>query len=418
MNHDVTAPMTSCIHSVSKLQGYLHAMTMVFHFISVNPAAVPGGFHQNISHEMAANGSAVPASAPEPRPDPPPRDRLTVHHRNERYFTTRVLQTILKPFKPALVKAGKLSSSDPTRLDAPKAARKRCDVAERKVAGLWVYDLVSKQPNQEADASKDQHGRRMIYFAGGGWQMPPSSQHWSLCAELVHRLPDLKVTIVSIPLAPKYPVSVAFPEIELAYCTMLRDSAQAGEPVIVAGDSSGGNIALCMALWTLKVQNERDVKPPAAILAISPSTDLRHEHPDIKPTDKLDPILTFSSIQSTAKAWCPCPAFETPENSEPEAKANVNLERLDWSFEDPRVSPIKADLSLLTRHQVKLHGVTGSYDVLGPEAVVFRDKCKEEGVEGEWLEWEGQMHCFPLAFRYGLRESKEAMDWIVDVLKE
>ncbi|KAF3804248.1 hypothetical protein GCG54_00000598 [Colletotrichum gloeosporioides] len=319
---------------------------------------------------------------------------LTVTERNERYFLTQVVQAVLKPLKPRLMKPKK-GSDEKTRLTATKRARRYCDVRESEVEGVWTYDITTKTSTERKGGARAGYKRRILYFGGGGWQMPPSEHHWAFCAELVRRLPDTRVTIISYPLAPKHPVSVAFPQIERVYKKLLMESTKAGERVIVAGDSSGGNIALCVVTWTLRVQ-ERDVaNPPVAILAMSPTTDLRHEMKEIKKADRFDPIHTHGCIHETAKTWCP-----------------------DWSFEDPRVSPIQADLTYLVRHGVKVHGLTGSYDVLEPEAIAFRNKCKENGVTGEWLSWHGQMHCFPLTFRYGLKASKEALDWIVGVLEK
>lgn len=347
----------------------------------------------------------------------PPQGAIAVYERSERYPMTRLLQAVIKPFRPALVKAGKIATEDSTRINAPKATLKRCDVEERRVEGLWVYDLTAKSTEKRAGKAREGYRRRIIYFAGGGWQMPPSNQHWSFCTELVSRMPDTKLTIVSYPLAPKSPVSVAFPQIEKTYKELLKEAARASEAVIVAGDSSGGNIALAVTTWTLQTSQEQESVPPIAILAICPTTDLRHEHPDIKRVDKVDPVLTFSCINSTARTWCPEPSGSSQVDTNSRTDHNEKGSRLDWSFEDPRVSPIQADLGVLARNYVKVHGITGSHDVLGPEAVAFRDKCNKEGIRGEWLAWDGQMHCFPLTFKYGLREGKEAMDFIVDVVQ-
>ena len=62
--------------------------------------------------------------------------------------------------------------------------------------------------------------------------------------------------------------------------------------------------------------------------------------------------------------------------------------------------------------------MTGGYDILTPDGLLFRDRLVEAGVGGSWLHWEKQMHVFPLAWRYGLRESREAKDWCVDVLRK
>ncbi|KAL0943437.1 esterase [Colletotrichum truncatum] len=337
---------------------------------------------------------------------------LRIHERHERHLMTKLLHIALRPFKPSLTRPKKVAP-EVARLKAPKKTQKLCTVTEVEIDGVWIYDLALKKPLETQCLSNGQRRRRIVYFAGGSWQMLPATQHWAFCTELVRRLDGTRVTIVSCPLAPKNPVSVAFPRIENTYKKILAESTEEGENVIVAGDSSGGNIALCVVLWSLKHQEHETTKPPVALLVISPTTDLRHELETIKQVDKFDPLHTSECINDTAKTWCPG-SVDMPTSDGAESKA----QGVEWSFEDPRVSPIQADLSYLVQHGVSVHGLTGSYDVLEPEAVVFRDKCKENGVTGEWLSWNGQMHCFPLAFKYGLKESKEAMDWIVHVLEQ
>lgn len=247
--------------------------------------------------------------------------------------------------------------------------------------------------------------------------MPPSAQHWDLCTELARRVSNTTVTLVAYPLAPQNPASVAFPQIESVYKALLKDAAEAGEKVIVAGDSSGGNLALAVVTWTLMNQKNGAAEAPAAILAISPTTDLRHEVAEIKEAEKLDPILTHAFVNATASTWCPGP--ERPGTGEiTVTEPSGRSYHLDWGFKDPRVSPIQADLDVLARHGVKVHGVIGSYDVLAPEAAAFVEELKAQGVEGEWLSWKGQMHCFPLTFRYGLKEAAQGVDWIIDMLNK
>lgn len=354
---------------------------------------------------------------PADQPTSAPANKLIVHERNERHILTRLVHVVLKPFKPSLMKPGKLPPNA-TRLTASRRTKRLCDVVEDQVDGLWVYNITpkpAKEPTEKPDVAPN--ARRILYFAGGGWQMPPSKHHWAFCAELARRLPHTRVTIVSCPLAPKAPVSVAFPQMERAYGSLMAESARAGESVVVAGDSSGGNIALCLAAWALRFQEQQrqGSKPPAAVFVLSPTTDLRHEMEAIARVEGRDPIHTHQCIRETARTWCPEHGSGGDVGDDDDGHAPRQLPG-DWTFEDPRVSPIQADLSYLVRHNVKVHGLTGSYDVLEPEAVVFRDKCRDEGVAGEWLAWDGQMHCFPLTFRYGIKESKEAMDWIVGVL--
>ncbi|EXK25490.1 hypothetical protein FOMG_17863 [Fusarium oxysporum f. sp. melonis 26406] len=336
-----------------------------------------------------------------------------VDERSGRSWPTKILHNVIQPIKPKLVEIGKVSSADPTRCKPSRGARKRCDVQENKVENIWTYDMTPKS----SDGEKRSYARRILYFAGGGWQAPPSGQHWTFCAEMINLLQDTRLTLVSYPLAPKDPVQDAFPAICKTYNVLLKESSDLGERVIVAGDSSGGNIALCLVTWTMRDQDVRVVRPPSAILAITATTDLRHNHPDIKEVDKVDPILSESSINETAGAWAPGHSDVSQQNGT-NAETTDRNEKLDWSADDPRVSPIHADLGVCIRNNVKIHGITASHDVLGPEAVEFRERCRKEGVDGEWLSWGNQMHCFPLAYKYGLKESKEGLEWIIEVLKK
>ncbi|KAK0378263.1 hypothetical protein CLIM01_04368 [Colletotrichum limetticola] len=320
-----------------------------------------------------------------------------------------LLQVAIKPLRPRLASPSKLPPNA-ERLTPPKNPRK-CHIEERELEGLWLYDITQKSNSRSDRELSPRRQRRILYFAGGGWQMPPSKNHWTFCMELVRRLDNTTVTIISAPLAPKHPVSVAFPCIQRAYSSLLSESHDAGESVIVAGDSSGGNIALSLVAWTLKHPYKEVANPPVAVMAISPTVDLRHELPEIRVVEKSDSLHTFESIKATAEAWCPKESSKTLQRNQ-----GGNHVCYDWGLNDPRVSPIHADLGVFLQHNVRIYGVSGSYDVLAPEAIAFRNKCKEHGVSGEWLSWERQMHCFPLMFKYGLKEGKEGMDWMIHVL--
>lgn len=119
-----------------------------------------------------------------------------------------------------------------------------------------------------------------------------------------------------------------------------------------------------------------------------------------------DPVLTIPFVNSTARAWCNGTRDDTP--SSPHTPV---------PYDDPRVSPVLADVAVLKARGVKVHGVVGGYDVLTPDALVFKGKLEREGLEGRWLVWEKMMHCFPLAGAgYGLPEGKEAVQWVEGVL--
>lgn len=295
--------------------------------------------------------------------------------------------------------------------------------------------------------------RRVYYVAGGSWREPPSHQHWKFMAKLSAATPGTVVSVVSVPLAPKETASTVFPRLLTLYERVMAESIKNGERVIWAGDSSGGNIVLALISEALRVgrtgpstngtaaeqgaadfaaaelarpelergktaaeivefaadeampiEEREGTKPlpaPSALLIICPSVDARRENKAIETIQDKDPILIAEESKQHATEWAG-----------------------DWSLDDERISPAinhtgKDNLvQLLAEKGVKVHGVTAGYDILSPDALLLRKRLEEGGVYGKWLEWDKQMHCFPLAWFYGLPESKDGLHWIIDVLKD
>lgn len=323
---------------------------------------------------------------------------IRVTDRHDRTQLMSVVQFLVRRFRNQINSGEPKHEDGSLKLEPPKSKLRKCTITPRDVCDIHIYDIVP--PKKISSTGR----RRIYYFAGGSWQQEPSGQHWSFCSKLATELPDTIVSMVSPPLAPNNPASSSFPWCMKLYRTVMAEAQEAGDRVIVAGDSSGANMALCLTLEALRedaeagadISTEKPSNPhPVAIMAISPSTDLTRNNPDIKKIAKFDPLLTPDVINQTAKAW-----------------------HAEWDPADRRVSPINADISLLAKRGIKVHGVTAGCDVLAPDGVIFRNRCSEHNVQGEWLHWEKQMHCFVLTLPYGLREAQEGVQWITDVLKK
>lgn len=320
------------------------------------------------------------------------QSKIKVNYRTYRSFYMFLLQHIVKIFNTQLIKPGEPFPAGSPQLEPHKSIRSTCTIKERQVEGIYIYDIHANESGINGEAAGTHKKRQLFYFAGGGWQMPPSSEHWKFCAELARKLPDISISVVSYPLAPISPAPTSFPMMLRMYRRLLEDAAKADEGIILAGDSAGANIVLCLAAAALA--GDEQGPAPKAVLAMSPSCDLRRENPEIKVLEKDDPILRIPFIKESANKW-----------------------RGDWDATDPRVSPLMADLGPLARRGVKIHGVYGRYDILSADAILFREKCEKAGVEGEWLDWKKQMHVFPLTWPYKLPEGVEAKDWMLDVLR-
>jgi acetyl esterase/lipase len=256
--------------------------------------------------------------------------------------------------------------------------------------------------HSSSSSSEKVRRKRIYYFAGGGWRMPASADHWALTSKLAASCPDTTVSVVSYPLAPNNPAPESIPVLLELLPKLLDLCAAADETAILAGDSAGGNLALALPLEMLRAAAADASLPPppmpAHILVISPSTDLRRTNPEIPIIERKDPLLRHEFVKATSEVW-----------------------RGEWPADDTRLSPLLLPLSTLTALRdrgVQVHGVTGGYDILTPDALLFRDRLMEAGVGGSWLHWEKQMHVYPVAWRYGLKESRQAKDWMVEVINK
>jgi acetyl esterase/lipase len=318
---------------------------------------------------------------------------IEITKKTDRSLITHIFHSVIRPIGPMIVKIRTIHPPGSPRLTFPDKIKKKCIVTESEVDGIYQYDVVAKTTNLE----KCKH--RIFYFAGGGWQSTPSSHHWKYFSVLANGLPRSVLTVVSYPLAPNSPAPVSLPQLSKWYNSVMQQSKQNGEVVTFAGDSAGGNIVLALVLDILR--QDPAAIAPYSILAICPSVDLTRLNPEIRKVEKDDPIMRLNFAESTAAAWC--------------GLGRDDAIRVD----DPKVSPLEAEISLFRRGNVIVDGLTAGYDILGPDGRIFRDKLQKEGIKGKWLDWDKMMHCWPLSASYGLfPESQEALDWIVDVLNE
>lgn len=160
---------------------------------------------------------------------------------------------------------------------------------------------------QDARAPACREGS-VLYLHGGGYCVGSPRTHRPLAAWLA-RDSGLPVVVPDYRLAPEHPFPAALNDALAVY-----EALAAQGPVVVAGDSAGGGLALSLA-----VQLRDSGKPlPAALVLLSPWVDLRPSH-------------TPKSVRGEAMlgtAWMQaCAHHYAGDNTD-----------------DPRVSPLLADL--------------------------------------------------------------------------
>jgi acetyl esterase len=205
----------------------------------------------------------------------------------------------------------------------------------------------------------------LVYYHGGGWVLgsAPDSDH--LCRIMANRT-GCAVVNVDYRLAPEhtYPAAVDDCYAALEWTASNVDAIAGGKvPIMVCGDSAGGNLAAAVAL------RSRD-----------------HDGPTIAWQGLVYPV-TDADLDNTT--------YRDPEN-----QLMLNRDGMVWFWDlyvpdierrsEPYASPLRGDLSGLPPALV----VTAEYDVLREEGEAYAAKLEEAGVDVQKSRHGGQMHGF------------------------
>jgi acetyl esterase/lipase len=233
--------------------------------------------------------------------------------------------------------------------EPPRRLGRTHRVELREVAGQRVYAVTAAGRPVSGPGA-------VVYLHGGAYTSEVVRQHWSIVAELA-RVTGRTVHVPLYGLAPQHDALEA-----LAFVQQVAAGLPPGEPVHLAGDSSGGGLALLLAQhW-----------PPAApvlvgVTLIAPWLDLAMSNPEVDEVEPHDPWLTRPGLHVVADAWA---------NGVPR--------------EDPRLSPVNGRLDGLP--PVALH--VGTRDITLPDCRLLRDLLGPERCH--YYEVPGALHVHPL----------------------
>ena len=206
----------------------------------------------------------------------------------------------------------------------------------------------------------------IVFYHGGGWVLGDIESSEGIARTLAARTSCL-VMVVGYRKAPEYrfPVAVidAFAALQWA-ANNLEQIAGRKVPLIVAGESAGGNLAAVMAHWA-----RREGGPQIALqVLVCPATDC-----DLDGSSYNDPenqvVLTRELVSWFWGHYAPDPQ----------------------SREHPDASPLRSpDFTGLPPAVI----LTAEYDVLRAEGEMYGSYLLKAGVPVEYLEATGKMHGF------------------------
>jgi acetyl esterase/lipase len=223
-------------------------------------------------------------------------------------------------------------------------------------------------------------GTRALYLHGGCYVFEIDPIHWSLVGKLAVEA-ETRVVVPIMPLAPTGTASVVVAAMADLAASLIADVG--AENVSILGDSSGGGMALAVAMEL----RDRGLPPVRATVLISPWLDISGTDPRLAEIAPSDPWLAVPGTHAAGGLY----RGELPES--------------DW-----RVSPIHGSLTGLG--PVTLF--SGTRDILNADAVRLVNRAATEGLPLDYHRGERMIHNYPIL---PMPEGDEARKLIVAALR-
>lgn len=223
----------------------------------------------------------------------------------------------------------------------------------------------------------------ILYVHGGGYVSGSCNDHRGFVSKFAKNV-GITNLLYEYRLAPEH----AFPAALDDSVKMYRWILSAGylpENILIAGESAGGGLTLALLLAI----KEQQLPMPAAVVAISPWTDLTCSSDSYRTKNKysLAPLNSWTVF----------------------SKHYVGNNRADH----PLISPLFGDLKGLPPILIN----SGVDDELFEDGEKFYLKAKAAGVDVYFRKGEGMVHCYPLLAPM-FPEATEDMNEIVDFIRK
>ena len=205
----------------------------------------------------------------------------------------------------------------------------------------------------------------LMYLHGGGWSIGSPATHGKLARQLCV---GAGVVVVSVDyrLAPEHPFPTPLDDcVAAARWTRANVARWGGDPgrLTVGGDSAGGNLS---AAVVNDLRNEIEFRGALLIYGAFDVLGCWREYDRYAPEE--DPILPKAAMKLMLDAYFSGGA----------------------SNDDPRVSPLKADLS----HFPPACLICGTWDPLFGDSLAFHDKLRAAGRQATLHRYDGMPHAF------------------------
>jgi acetyl esterase/lipase len=232
---------------------------------------------------------------------------------------------------------------------------------------------------------------RLLYIHGGAFFAGSPRSHRVITSKL-SEIGNCAVLAIDYRLTPEYTRLDCLKDCQDGYVWMLNNGPEGGSQAAnayVAGDSAGGNLALCLTAWI----RDTEKRVPNAVVALSPITDSRLASPSIKTNLESDVILKSLAKQLS---WVPSMFISL-----------VARRLAKHDTKDPRISPLLGDLSGLPPILVQ----ASDSEILRDDGRRYVNKAVAAGSNAVLQLWANMPHVWQI-FDPELPEASEAFEEI------
>jgi epsilon-lactone hydrolase len=201
----------------------------------------------------------------------------------------------------------------------------------------------------------------LLYLHGGGYCVGSPRTHRALAARVAHAVGAVAY-VPGYRLAPEHPHPAALDD-ALAACRWLLARGTSPGQLVIAGDSAGGGLALATAV----AMRDTGLPLPAALVLISPLTDLTLSGESIETHARRDPMLS----RPIATLWS-------------------RLYLGSCAADHPACSPLFADLSGLPPMLIQV----GSEEILLSDSLRLARRAQDAGCSVRLSRYDGMWHEF------------------------
>ncbi|GBD23575.1 Monoterpene epsilon-lactone hydrolase [bacterium HR29] len=226
-------------------------------------------------------------------------------------------------------------------------------------------------------------GAVLLYLHGGGYVIGSASTHRELAAR-IGRAAGMKALVLDYRLAPEHPFPAAVEDASQAYRWLIEHGFSPNR-LAIGGDSAGGGLAVA----TLVKVRDEGLPMPAAVVLLSPWTDLACTGASLTERAALDPLFEREPLARMAALYL--------------AGADAR---------NPLASPLYADLRGLPPMLIQV----GTWEALYDDSARLAERAQAAGVETAFEPWDEAIHAWQLFA--AVPEAREATERIGGFLRE